>query len=178
MDLARLEQQLKAHSSPIAPVEQWDPPYCGPLDIQIRHDGNWYYMGTPITRPALVRLFASVLKREGNDYFLVTPVEKVGIQVEDVPLIITRWQEDNGLLVFTTNTEHSFIVGEEHPVILMEDRVTGDLLPYATAWRNLYARLHQNVFYQLVERGREVTVGGQRQLLADSGNYRFSLGML
>ncbi|GAB3025679.1 DUF1285 domain-containing protein [Bowmanella dokdonensis] len=178
MDLSRLERQLKEHNSAIAPVEQWDPPFCGDLDMQIRHDGSWHYMGTPIGRQALVRLFASVLKREGENYYLVTPVEKVGIQVEDVPLIVTNWREEQGVLVFTTNTGHSFVVGEEHPVTLMSDRVTADLLPYANAWRNLYARLHQNVFYQLVGRGRETQLEGHRQLVIDSGDYSFSLGIL
>ena len=69
----------------LPPVERWNPPFCGDLDMRIAADGTWFYLGTPIGRPALVKLFSSVLKREGDDYFLVTPVEKIGLKVEDAP---------------------------------------------------------------------------------------------
>ena len=71
----------------LPPVEQWTPPFCGDIDMRIARDGTWFYMGTPIGRPALVKLFSGILKREGDAYFLVTPVEKVGIIVDDAPFV-------------------------------------------------------------------------------------------
>src|SRR5512139_91719 len=93
----------------LPPVEQWNPPFCGDIDMRIDADGAWYYQGTPIGRPALVRLFASVLKREGDKYFLVTPVEKVGLIVVDAPFLAVELQvirESRGqVLRFRTNTD-------------------------------------------------------------------------
>src|SRR5471032_1071065 len=83
---------LPRHGRALPPVERWNPPFCGDIDMRIAADGTWYYQKTPIGRPALVKLFASVLKREGDKYFLVTPVEKVGIVVEDVPFLAVELQ--------------------------------------------------------------------------------------
>ena len=78
----------------LPPVHLWNPPFCGDLDIRIASDGTWFYMGTPIGRPALVRLFSTILKREGDKHFLVTPVEKVGIRVDDAPFLAVEMQKD------------------------------------------------------------------------------------
>ena len=77
------------------PVHLWDPPYCGEIDITIKRDGTWIHEGTPIGRPGLVRLFASILKKEGEQHFLVTPVEKVGIVVEDCLLYTSPSPRDS-----------------------------------------------------------------------------------
>src|SRR5436305_7839348 len=93
----------------LPPVHLWNPPFCGDLDMRIAGDGTWYYMGTPIGRPALVRLFSTILKREGDKHFLVTPVEKVGIRVDDAPFLaveMTKEADDRGrLLNFRTNVD-------------------------------------------------------------------------
>ena len=113
MDLTRFQQQLKGTSSkarPLPPVEQWNPDFCGDINLTIALDGRWFYEGSPIGRASLVQLFASVLKREGDKYFLVTPVEKVGITVEDTPFLVTQWHREQGesasdsTYVFTTQT--------------------------------------------------------------------------
>ena len=80
----------------LPPVELWNPPFCGDLDMRIAADGTWFYMKTPIGRPALVKLFASVLKREGDNYYLVTPVEKCGIQVDDAPFLAVEMAIEDG----------------------------------------------------------------------------------
>lgn len=178
MDLAKLQQQISAEGSKLPPVEKWNPAFCGDINLQIKHDGSWHYMGTPIGRKPLVRLFSTVLKKEDDKYFLVTPVEKVGITVDDVPFIITQWQQQDDKLVFTTQCDDNFIVSEEHPVELHKDKVTGDLLPYARVRRNLWARLHQNVYYQLVELGKEVHEDDRHYLQLQSGDYCFNLGKL
>jgi hypothetical protein len=181
-DLGAFQQQISSQNAALPPVDKWNPDFCGDIDIQIKHDGTWFYMGTPIGRQALVKLFASVLKREDEHYFLVTPVEKVGIQVEDVPFLITQWQIENGNLALTTNTGHDLIVSSENPIQIFADKKTGATLPYALVRRNLWARLHQNVFYQLaelaVEHGEEQEIDGKRHLMLTSGDYHFSLGEL
>lgn len=178
MDLNKLQDQLVDQAGKIPPVENWNPDFCGDIDIRIKHDGSWWYMGTPIGRKALVKLFSSVLKREIDNYFLVTPVEKVGIVVEDVPFVVTQWQQQGDVLVFTTQTEDKFAVSADNPVELMNDKISGEQLPYANVRRNLWARLHQNVFYQLIEQGDEVVHQGKKHLMLNSSDYQFSLGKL
>lgn len=176
MDLASLQQQLQTQQDKVPPVEQWHPDFCGDIDLQIKHDGSWFYMGTPIGRKALVKLFSSVLRKDDGDYFLVTPVEKVGIQVEDVPFVVTQWEQNDNRLVFTTLTEDRFIVGNDNPVEIKQDAKTNAWLPYVKVRRNLWARLHQNVYYQLVEIATEDKKGGKQSLSLSSGDYTFSLG--
>ena len=177
-DLAAFQQQISSHNAALPPVDKWNPDFCGDIDIQIKHDGTWFYMGTPIGRKALVKLFASVLKREDDDYFLVTPAEKVGIQVEDSPFIITQWQKESGKLALTTNTGFDLVVSSENPIHIFIDKKTGAYLPYALVRKNLWGRLHQNVFYQLAELGEEREIDGKCHLMLNSGDYRFTLGEL
>lgn len=176
MDLTSLQQQLSSQADSSPPVDKWDPPFCGDMDMEIRHDGSWWYMGTPIGRHSLVKLFASVLKREDDKYFLVTPVEKIGIKVADVPLLVTRWRTADDHLVLETLTDDTLVVDEEHPIALRQDKVSGDRLPYVKVRRNLWARLHQNVFYQLVEQAEEIRGENETHLMINSGAHRFSLG--
>src|SRR6185437_3453452 len=93
----------------LPPVHLWNPPFCGDLDMRIARDGIWFYMGTPIGRPALVRLFSTILKREDDKYFLVTPVEKVGIRVDDAPFLAVEMVKETGKgglsLRFRTNVD-------------------------------------------------------------------------
>ena len=176
MDLTQLQSQLATQQNKVPPVEKWNPEFCGDIDIQIKHDGSWFYMGTPIGRKPLVKLFSGVLKKEQETYYLVTPVEKVGIQVEDVPFVITQWQKQDQLLIFTTQTDDSVVVSESNPVKLMRDKKTDALLPYVNIRRNLWARLHQNVYYQLIEIAQTVAFDGGHRLELSSGEYSFDLG--
>jgi hypothetical protein len=178
MDLASLQKQINDLSEQLPPVDKWDPDFCGDIDIQIKHDGSWLYMGTPIGRKSMVKLFSSVLKREGDDYFLVTPVEKVGIKVVDSPFVIIQWHKQDQSLIFTTQTDENILVSEDNPVILQADLTTGAILPYVLVRRNLWARLHQNVYYQLSEVGSEKEVKGDTHLVLKSADYVFSLGTL
>lgn len=194
MDIQQLQRQLETQGlgQQAAPVHLWEPAFCGDIDISIKRDGSWHYMGSPIGRLAIVKLFASVLRKDQDKYFLVTPSEKVGIHVEDCPFIITDWQQQAGHITFTTNLGDTVIVGTEHPVILqptiqVNEHPTSNTpntanelsLPYVLVRNRLYARLHQNVFYQLIELGViESNAAGQEQLMLQSGDYRFSLGQL
>ncbi|AWL13417.1 hypothetical protein HMF8227_02969 [Saliniradius amylolyticus] len=178
MDLNKLQQQLADEQQALPPVDQWDPPFCGDMDLVIKHDGSWQYHGSPIGRQSLVKLFASVLKREGENYFLVTPVEKLGIRVEDSPFVATQWQRtDDGYLNFTTNVGDRFVLGDDHPIALFSDKTSSAILPYARVRRNLWARLHQNVLYQLVHEASLEDGDTGQQLMLHSGPYSCSLGL-
>ena len=147
------------------PVHLWDPPFCGDIDMEIRADGTWFYQKTPIGRPALVNLFASVLKREGDSYFLVTPVEKVGIAVEDAPFLAVEMTVTNAeggrVLRFRTNVDDWVEVGPGHALRFDEDAANGGLKPMLHVRSNLWAKVTRALFYDLVELGEERDVGGK-----------------
>ncbi|WP_145396248.1 DUF1285 domain-containing protein [Paracoccus sulfuroxidans] len=152
------------------PVHLWDPPFCGDLDMEIRTDGSWFYQGTPIGRPAMVRLFASILKREGDDYFLVTPVEKVGIRVQDAPFIAVDADIGPDEITFTTNVGESFTAGPEHRIVI---RGTVDVpRPYVHVRRGLWALVDRKTFYRLAE---TATSDAQGRLSLCSGGVSFLL---
>jgi hypothetical protein len=147
------------------PVHLWNPPFCGDIDMEIRRNGLWFYMGTPIGRAPLVRLFASILKREDDSYFLVTPVEKVGIRVEDAPFVavdVTAEGEGRAQrLTFTTNVDDVVTAGPDHPIRVVRDPVTGEPSPYVLVRRNLEALIDRKTFYRLVDIGEHAVHGGE-----------------
>ena len=130
------------------PVHLWNPPFCGDLDMEIRADGSWFYNGTPIGRPEMVRLFASILKREGDDYFLVTPVEKVGIRVVDAPFVAVDADVDE-TITFTTNVGDSVTAGPDHAIELRG--TAGEPRPYVHIRRGLWALIDRKTFYRLAD---------------------------
>lgn len=149
----------------LPPVYLWNPPFCGDIDMKIAADGTWFYQKTPIGRPALVNLFASVLKREGDSYFLVTPVEKVGIVVEDAPFLAVEMAitsaEVGQLLRFRTNVDDWVEVGLGHALRFDEDAANGGLKPMLHVRSDLWAKVTRALFYDLVELGEERDVGGK-----------------
>ena len=158
------------------PVHLWNPPFCGDLDMRIASDGTWFYLGTPIGRPALVKLFASVLKREGDRYYLVTPVEKIGIQVEDAPFLAVEMnveQTDDGpVLHFRTNVDDRVECGAEHALRFEPEAGTGGLKPYLHVRRDLWAKVTRTLFYDLVELGEERDIDGTRMFgVASCGEF-------
>lgn len=150
-----LGQIPKAEHKGLPPVHLWNPPFCGDLDMRIARDGSWFYMGTPIGRPAMVRLFSTVIRRDGDDYFLVTPVEKVGITVDDAPFVAVELKvEGSGeaqVLRFVTNVGDETEAGPEHPMRVEFDPDSQEPAPYVHIRANLEALIHRNVFYRLVE---------------------------
>ncbi len=147
------------------PVERWNPPFCGDLDMRIAADGTWFYMKTPIGRPALVKLFASVLKREGDSYFLVTPVEKCGITVDDAPFLAVELNIEDGaegrVLHFRTNVDDWVSCGPHHALRFEPEAGTGGLKPYLHVRRDLWAKVTRTLFFDLVEIGEERDVEGR-----------------
>ena len=140
-----------------APVHLWNPPFCGDLDIRIARDGTWFYLGTPIGRAGLVKLFSSILKREGDAYFLVTPVEKVGITVDDAPFVAVDFEvAGEGAaqsITFTTQVEDTVTADPDHPIRVLRDPKTGEPSPYVEVRAGLEALIDRKSFYRLVDIG-------------------------
>lgn len=143
----------------LPPVHLWNPPFCGDIDMHIKRDGTWFYQGTPIGRPGLVNLFASIMKKEGDDYFLVTPVEKVGITVEDAPFVAQDFDKVGNGLKFITNVGDTATAGPDNPIRVTYDD-TGAPSPYILIRTNLEALIDRKSFYRLVDLGEEDTVDG------------------
>ncbi|MBS4009677.1 MAG: DUF1285 domain-containing protein [Roseovarius sp.] len=141
----------------LPPVHLWNPPFCGDLDMRIARDGTWFYLGTPIGRPELVRLFSTILRRDGDAYFLVTPVEKVGITVDDAPFVAVDFEaEGTGAaqtLRFETNVGDHVTAGPDTPIRVTRDPETGEPSPYVLVRANLEALIDRKSFYRLVEIG-------------------------
>ena len=141
----------------LPPVHLWNPPFCGDLDMRIARDGTWFYQGTPIGRPGLVKLFSSIIKKEGNKYFLVTPVEKVGITVDDAPFVAVDFEARGDgqaqVLTFTTQVGDKAIAGDELPIRVERDAETGEPSPYVRIRANLDALIDRKSFYRLVDLG-------------------------
>ncbi|WGW04410.1 DUF1285 domain-containing protein [Tropicibacter oceani] len=141
----------------LPPVHKWNPPFCGDLDMRIARDGTWFYLGTPIGRFELVRLFSSILRKDGDDFFLVTPVEKVGITVDDAPFVAVDFevagQGAGQSLTFETHVGDFATAGPDHPIRVVRDPETGEPSPYVLIRANLEALIDRKSFYRLVELG-------------------------
>jgi hypothetical protein len=159
------------------PVHLWNPPFCGDLDMRIAADGTWFYLKTPIGRPALVRLFASVLKREGDKYYLVTPVEKCGIAVDDAPFVAVEMKveqaEAGRTLHFRTNVDDWVACGAGHALRFEPEAHSSGLKPYLHVRRDLWAKVKRALFYDLVELGEERDIDGKRMFGVASGGEFF-----
>lgn len=166
----------KAGKSGLPPVHLWNPPFCGDLDMRIARDGTWFYLGTPIGRAPLVRLFSTILRRDGDDYFLVTPVEKVGITVDDAPFVAVDFTPKNkGInqtLTFETNVGDFATAGPDNPIRIERDPETGEPSPYVLIRANLEALIDRKSFYRLVDIGAHHEVDGQKWFgLWSSGTF-------
>lgn len=141
----------------LPPVEKWNPPFCGDLDMRIARDGTWFYLGTPIGRPGLVKLFSSIIRKDGDDYFLVTPVEKVGIIVDDAPFVAIDFEVSGNatdqVLTFETHVGDTVSASLENPIRVARDSETGEPSPYVNVRRNLEALIDRKSFYRLVDIG-------------------------
>ncbi|WP_313646821.1 DUF1285 domain-containing protein [Pseudomonas sp.] len=167
-------------SKGLPPVHLWNPDFCGNIDMRIARDGTWYYLGTPIGRKSMVRLFSSIIRRDGDDYFLVTPVEKVGIRVDDAPFVVVSLDVQGSgpsqVLRFTSNVDDQVDAGPPNPLRVETDPSTQEPSPYVLMRSNLEALINRNVFYQLVELAVPHTVDGQRWLGVWSQGEFYPLG--
>lgn len=159
----------------LPPVHLWNPPFCGDLDMRIASDGTWYYLGSPIGRVALVRLFSTILKREDGKHFLVTPVEKVGIIVDDAPFLAVEMEkqadESGPRLRFRTNVDDWVDCDAEHR-LRFETADDGGLMPYLHVRADLWAKVTRALYYDLVDIGEERVVDGKPMFgIASAGAF-------
>lgn len=159
------------------PVERWNPPFCGDMDMRIARDGTWYYMGSPIGRMPMVKLFASVLRRDEDDCtYLVTPVEKLRIKVDDAPFVAVELAAQDGVLAFRTNVDEVVTADAEHPIRVVIDPATDEPTPYIRVRGRLEALIARPVFYELVEMAEERVIDGESVLGVSSAGQFFPIG--
>lgn len=167
----------------LPPVHLWNPDFCGDIDMRIARDGAWFYMGTPIGRKAMVKLFSTILRHDDDGkFYLVTPVEKVGIKVDDAPFVATlvdvSGEGQEQVLTFTTNVEDTVEASAEHPLRVDYKEIDGEPSPYVHVRANLEALISRNVFYQLVELAEEIEIEGEMHLAVRSHGEYFSIGKM
>jgi len=155
--ISGLEQLLReAAARPDAPVDRWNPPYCGDIGLAIKADGSWTYRDSPINRPALVKLFARVLRKEDDGRtYLVTPVEKIDVAVADAPFLAVEMETQGEgrvqTLTFRTNVDDIVVAGPRHPVSFAIEPVTGGLKPYLLVRGRLTALLSRPLTFDLAD---------------------------
>ncbi len=159
----------------LPPVERWNPPRAGEIDIRIRANGDWYHEGALIRRFAIAKLFATILRIDNDEHYLVTPAEKLKIRVDDAPFVAVDMETDGEgrerRILFTTNVEDIVLADADHP-ILVEDR-DGEPRPYVEVRGGLKALIARSVFYRLVDLAEEGPVG---EFSVYSAGARFALG--
>ena len=176
--ISRAQADRNAGKDGLPPVERWNPPYCGDIDMEIRADGTWFYMGTPIGRPALVRLFSTVLRGDADGRtYLVTPVEKIGIRVVDAPFLaveMTESEDEAGqALTFRTNVGDVVRAGPENPLRFVITGETDQLKPYLLVRGRLEALVNRAVTYDLLALGEEIEIDGKPMYAIRSGGAVF-----
>ena len=164
--LAALVSRASRAGKGAAPVDRWNPPFCGDLDMEIRADGTWFYLGTPIGRMPLVQLFSTVLRKdEDGKTYLVTPVERVGIRVIEAPFVAVEMdvsgEGDGQVITFRTNVGDLVEAGPDHPMRFVDEDETGGLKPYVHVRGRLEALVARPVMYELVEHGEEIEIDGR-----------------
>jgi len=169
----------KSGKKGLPPVDKWNPPFCGDIDLKILRDGRWMYMGTEIKRPAMVRLFSTILRLDSDgEYYLVTPVEKVRIQVEDTPFLIVSMdklkKENKTSLIFYTSLKDEIILTKKNPISI-EVNDKNEPSPYLLVRNNLRGLISRSVYYELIEYAQERTIEDKNFLTIESNNEIFKM---
>ena len=160
-------------------IKKWNPKYCGDIDMRIASDGTWFYCGSPINRKKLVKLFSSILINENNKYFLITPVEKVGIIVDDAPFIANDFEKitenNKSYLVFFTNIDETIILSKKNPFRISINDKTQEPSPYIMVRKNIEAKIDRKSFYRLLDLAEYSLVKGQEWLGIHSDSTFFPI---
>ena len=169
----------KSGKKGLPPVDKWNPPFCGDIDLKILRVGRWMYMGTEIKRPAMVRLFSTILRLDPDgEYYLVTPVEKVRIQVEDTPFLIVSMdklkKENKTSLIFYTSLKDEIILTKKNPISI-EVNDKNEPSPYILVRNNLRGLISRSVYYELIEYAQERTIEDKNFLTIESNNEIFKM---
>ena len=166
---------MRAQGAGLPPVHLWNPPFCGEIGMRIARDGTWFYQGSPIGRPAMVRLFSTILRKDPDRFVLVTPVEKVAIEVEDAPFLAVQMIVDGGeaapVLRFATNVGDIVTLDAAHP-LRFEPGPSGGLKPYLLVRGGLEALVSRPLFYDLAGRGETRDIAGRAMYgVASAGEF-------
>ncbi|MCB1456175.1 MAG: DUF1285 domain-containing protein [Nitratireductor sp.] len=178
--LQALVERAGSRKKGLPPVERWHPDFCGDLDIVIKRDGTWFYLGTPIGRMPLVRLFSTVLRKdEDGRTYLVTPVEKIGITVEDAPFVAVEMNADmrdgEQVLTFRTNVGDVVEAGPENPIRYEIVDSNDGVKPYLLVRGRLEALLSRPVMHELISHGEEIEVDGRMMFALRSNGAVFAI---
>jgi len=180
LELERILADIKSNETSIAARRDWNPGYQGEIDIRIAADGSWYHQGRRFQRESLVRLFAGILRREQDEYFLVTPAEKLRIEVEDAPFVANLVEQieehSQQAIVFTTNIGERIVVDEAHPIRVEIDAATGEPRPYVMLHAGLEALIGRSAFFDLANLAEERVTDGKRHLCITSLGITYQLG--
>ncbi|MDI7860856.1 DUF1285 domain-containing protein [Rhizobiaceae bacterium n13] len=176
--ISRAATQTGGGARGLPPVDRWNPPFCGDIDMEIKADGTWFYMGTPIGREPLVRLFSTVMRKdEDGKTYLVTPVEKVGIRIADAPFLAVEMsateRDDEQILTFRTNVGDVVEAGADHPLRFVMHGENSELKPYLLVRGRLEALVSRAVMYDLVEHGEVIVFDGVEMFSLRSGGEVF-----
>ncbi|MCW8891561.1 MAG: DUF1285 domain-containing protein [Sedimenticola sp.] len=181
--LDNLLAEIQSKEAGSSAKKPWHPQHCGEIDIRIAHDGTWYHEGRPFQRLSLVKLFSSVLRREADgNYYLLTPAEKMHIQVDDAPFVITQveqiTEQEQLALLFTTNLGEQVIADANHPIRVEFDPTTGEPRPYIHCRDNLDGLINRAVYMEMVELGELFDKAGEKHLGVSSQGILFDLGSI
>ena len=169
------------------PVDMWNPPFCGDLDMEIKRDGTWFYMGTPMGRGSLVRLFSSVLRKDDDgETYLVTPVEKVRIKVVDAHFLAVEMNVTQAtdrldgaqVLTFRTNVGDLVEIGTDHPLRFEIAGKDAELKPYVHVRGRLEALVNRATMYDLVALGEEAQIDGEAHFVVRSGGQVYPIMLM
>lgn len=182
-DSLAAEARKHSQGGSLPPVHLWNPDFCGDIDMRIARDGTWFYMGTPIGRKPLVRLFSTILRHDDDEkYYLITPVEKVGIQVDDAPFVAVAMevsgQGRDQIVSFRTNVDDHVTLDGDHPLRVDYDSETLEPSPYILVRARLEALIARAVFYDLVEIAKQYEKDGKQQLGLWSSGIFFEIGSI
>ncbi|MDP6140247.1 MAG: DUF1285 domain-containing protein [Arenicellales bacterium] len=177
-ELTGLAARLGAADLP--PVHAWQPEFCGDMDLRIARDGSWHYQGSPISRVRLVRLLSTVIRREGDEYFLVSPEQKLRIRVDDAPFVAVEMESEGQgqtqRLLFRTNVNDVVAAGRDHPMRVMEHGPAAEPAPYLLVRDGLEALISRAVYYQLAAMVIPASEGDAGVLGVWSDGCFFALG--
>ena len=178
-----LKQISKYKDESLPPVHLWNPPLCENVEMRIDREGRWFFMNSPIGRERMVKLFSKVLRLdEDGEYYLVTPVEKIRVEVEERPFLIIDYQlikkGKEQLISFETNTSDIFLLDKDHPITVSVNPKTGEPKPYVLVRSNLEGIISRNIYYKLIELAETKKVEGEQILVLKSDNQDFEIGRL
>lgn len=181
-DVLAVLEKVQADQRRLPPVHEWHPDSVGEIDIRIARNGTWYHEGDPIQRDAIVRIFSSILRREDGGWYLVTPAEKLRIEVEDAPFVaVTMTVLEPGIeqkLVFVTNVGDTVVAGPAHPIRVEVRADTGEPSPYVLVRQNMDALIARTVFYDMVEMAELCSSDSDEWLAVRSGGQLWPIGKI